>query len=63
MTKIVGGPELIAKLKRIGNLDGLAPVIQSNADEVTGFMRTYPRATQANSPQQRRWYERGRARR
>ena len=48
--------------KKIKNIEGLKPVIaalRAGATHIKGKIAKYPPATSANSPSQRRWYERG----
>ena len=59
MTQIIGDKELAAKLRRLSDLRFLRPYIQAAVTHVSGKVSAYPSSTDANSPANRRWYERG----
>ena len=60
MTQIIGDKELQAKLRRISDLRFLRPVIDVQVNHIKGkISKPYPAETAANSPANRRWYERG----
>ena len=59
MTKIIGDKELKAKLAKLSDLRFLKPTMQAAAEHVSGKISPYPPAGNANSPANRRWYERG----
>lgn len=50
---------LLKKLARIGKLEGAAPAIQAAGLHIKGAIAEYPPASEANSPSNQRWYERG----
>jgi len=57
--KINGLDELTAKLKKLEDLQAIAPALRAGALHVKGKIATYPPSSEANTPNQRRWYERG----
>lgn len=57
--RIEGLAELLKKLKAIGELDQIKPALKAAALHIKGVVNEYPPATEANSPSQARWYERG----
>jgi len=61
MTQIIGDKELQAKLRRISDLSFLRPHIEGAVNHITSKLdnTSYPSSTDANSPANRRWYERG----
>ena len=61
MTSITinGLDELTAKLKKLEDLKAIAPALRAGALHVKGKIATYPPSSEANSPGQKRWYERG----
>jgi hypothetical protein len=40
-------------------MDGIQPALKAGAEHIKGKINQYPPATSANTPGQKRWYERG----
>ena len=59
MTQIIGDKELQAKLRKLSDLSFLRPAIKAAGVHIHGKVSEYPPSTNANSPANRRWYERG----
>ena len=58
-TRIVGDKELARKIRRLSDLSFLRVAVWSGAAHITKKLSEYPSSTDANSPANRRWYERG----
>lgn len=57
--QINGVSELIQKLERLERLSFLYPAIAAATLHVKGKIAKYPPSSEANTPNQRRWYQRG----
>jgi len=57
--RIEGLDKLMGKLERLKDLQPVKTALKAAAEHVKGKIAQYPPATSANSPAQRRWYERG----
>jgi len=57
--KINGLEEITAKLKKLEDMKAIVPALRAGALHVKGKIATYPPSSEANTPNQRRWYERG----
>lgn len=54
-----GLDEILERLRRLNKLNALKPALRAGATHVKGVIAVYPPASEANSPTQQRWYERG----
>lgn len=50
---------LVRKLNDLEQLEAIKPALQAAALHVKGKIAVYPPASEANTPGQKRWYERG----
>ena len=57
--RIDGLAPLIRKLDTLQKLEKIKPALRASAVHVKGKISKYPRSSEANVPNQRRWYERG----
>ena len=57
--EIKGLDKLLRKLKSVAELRGARRGMKAGALHIKGKIATYPPASIANSPAQKRWYERG----
>lgn len=57
--KIRGLEELTAKLGKLEGLRAILPAMKAAAEHIQRKVKEYPPETEANSPSQQRWYQRG----
>ena len=56
---VVGADKLIAKLTRVGQLNGAMRGLLGATKETQGIIKRYAPASSANSSARKRWYQRG----
>ncbi len=57
--QIEGLDKLIAKIKKLEELDAIKPAMKAGAEHIKGTLDDYPPSGPWNSPMSRNWYERG----
>jgi len=56
---IKGLDKLTRKLKSFEDMKKVIPALEAGANHIEGVVKEYPDSTEANTPGQARWYERG----
>ena len=57
--QLSGLDEILRNIDSVAKLEGLQAAMLASGAHVKAKVDKYPRATEANSPDQKRWYERG----
>jgi hypothetical protein len=57
--EITGLGDILERLERLERMEGVQAAVMAAGMHVKGVVDDYPPSSEANSPTQRRWYERG----